>query len=419
MSIQSDEPFALRARWILPLDRPPLAGGVLTIAGGRIAAIGENLSGAPARDLGDVALLPAPVNAHAHLEFSDLASPLGQAAMPLPDWIRLVIEDRRQRLGSGSPPASDAAADNVRAAFAAGLAELSAAGTAAVGQIHRLEHPLELLRDAPLAGVAFLELIGLTPDATINSMGRLAHLVDAADSLWGDWSLGISPHAPYTVSPQLLEAACRFSAQRKLPIAMHLAESRQELELLATGGGPFRRLLEERGLWHAEPFVEARRPLDYLKLLDKAHRAAIIHGNYLGDDEIEFLAARRERMSVVYCPRTHAFFEHERYPLARLLAAGVSVALGTDSRASNPDLNVWGDLRWAAAAHPDVAPLDLLMMATHGAARAIGHDDVSARLAVGQRADLIAVEVAPEGDSDLHAAVVYSGRIVAHYRAGS
>src|SRR5882672_12267202 len=95
-------PFALRARYVFPVVGPPIDGGIVTICGERIAAVGENLSASPPIDLGNVAILPGLVNAHTHLEFSDLAAPLGQPGMALPDWIRLVLAERRQR------PAGDA-----------------------------------------------------------------------------------------------------------------------------------------------------------------------------------------------------------------------------------------------------------------------------------------------------------------------
>src|SRR5688572_12425438 len=89
-------PYALQARWLVPVDRPPIAGGIITVADGRIAAVGENTSGRPPTDLGDVALLPGFVNAHTHLEFSLLDAPLGTPHMAFPDWIAEVVAWRRR-----------------------------------------------------------------------------------------------------------------------------------------------------------------------------------------------------------------------------------------------------------------------------------------------------------------------------------
>ena len=124
---------------------------------------------------------------------------------------------------------------------------------------------------------------------------------------------------------------------------MHLAESREELELLADGAATFRELLEERSMWDAAAIPARHRGRSIIcGVLAEAPRSLVIHGNYLAGDEIAFLGQRRETMSVVYCPRTHAYFGHEPYPLEAMLAAGVRVALGTDSRASNPDLELAG-----------------------------------------------------------------------------
>src|SRR5207248_5598397 len=131
-------------------------------------------------------------------------------------------------------------------------------------------------------------------------------------------------------------------------------------------------VLQSAGAWHPEVIPLGRRPLDYLQALATAHRALVVHGNYLVADEIEFLAAHRERMSLVYCPRTHAYFGHEPYPVSQMLAAGVRVAVGTDSRASNPDLRLLEELRHIARHHPGVSPEAMLRMGTIAGAEALG-----------------------------------------------
>jgi cytosine/adenosine deaminase-related metal-dependent hydrolase len=172
---------------------------------------------------------------------------------------------------------------------------------------------------------------------------------------------------------------------------MHLAESPDELELLAAGTGLLRELLEDRSMWDGEAIPVGSRPLDYLRLLAEAPRAVVIHGNYLAADEIALLGERRDAMSLVYCPRTHAYFGHPTYPLEAMLAAGVRVALGTDSRASNPDLGLLAEMRFAAARHPGVSPTIWVRMATTDAAAALGLGDEVGALAPGQRADMVAL----------------------------
>ncbi len=128
----------------------------------------------------------------------------------------------------------------------------------------------------------------------------------------------------------------------------------------------------------------------------------MIHGNYLDGDEIDFLAAHADRMSVIYCPRTHAFFRHAPYPLAKLLAAGANVALGTDSRASNPDLSILSELQFAAAQHLNVPPEMLLRLITAAAAKALGRKSEIGTLTPGKFADLAIVVLPQRHAADPH-----------------
>jgi cytosine/adenosine deaminase-related metal-dependent hydrolase len=210
-------------------------------------------------------------------------------------------------------------------------------------------------------------------------------VLDLQDKV-GDVRPGISPHAPYTASPLLVERVCRLSAAERFPVAMHLAESRDELELLANHSGRMVEVLNAIEAWHPEAIPIGSTPLDYLLRLNTAHRALVIHGNFLRRDEIEFVAKHRDRMSVIYCPRTHSFFGHQPYPLSEMLAAGVRVAIGTDSRASNPDLRILKELKQVTKMHPDVPPEAVLNLGTLAAAQALGIERDFGSITVGKRA---------------------------------
>ncbi len=374
-----DEPLALRARMVFPVGAPPIAGGVVTIHGGRIVAVGPAALDAPVRELGNVAILPGLVNAHTHLEFSDLAAPLGTSGTNLPDWIGDVLAHRRAATGAGF------------AAICRGLAESLAAGTTTLGEIATTDwRTADALPVERPTTVMFHEAIGPTPPRAQAAAAAAEAFVSAP--LTDEKILpGLSPHAPYTVHPRLLTALVELSRERQIPLAMHLAESREELELLNRKSGPFRELLEKVGAWDSSAGMRLSCVLDYLTELARAHRSLVIHGNYLNDGEIGFLADHASHMSVVYCPRTHAYFAQEPYLLARMLEAGVAMALGTDSRASNPDLSVLEEVKAAAAAHPDVPREALVRMATLGGARALGLADRIGTLEEGKRADLAVV----------------------------
>jgi len=351
-----------------------------------------------AKDLGNVALLPGLINAHTHLEFGTLAQPLGGPGLPFTSWIRQVIAWRRAQAQGGVDPRP--------AAIHAGISESANAGCRTLGEIATLSwlgsQVYQLLR-----GTVFLELLGMGRDRERELLTAAQQfLAEARQQSW-PFQVGLSPHAPYTISRSLLTEIVRLSAEARRPIAMHLAETREELELLAGGGGPFRELLVDVGAWHPEAFGGAT-PLDYLKLLGRSQRSLVIHGNYLSDEEIAFLAAHGDRMSVVYCPRTHNFFGHTAYPLAKMLAAGARVVLGTDSRASNPDLNLLRELRFAAQQHPDVSPARLVQLCTRDAAEALGIGGDAGSLDVGMPAEVTVVPLNEAAYSDPWEALLQS-----------
>jgi cytosine/adenosine deaminase-related metal-dependent hydrolase len=191
-----------------------------------------------------------------------------------------------------------------------------------------------------------------------------------------------------------LQKLVAMARENRLPMAMHLAESREELQLLRDGTGPFKMLLEERSMWDEGAIPLKSRPIDYLRMLADAPRALIIHGNYLDQEELEFIGAHRGEMSLVFCPRTHAYFFHSAYPLGQALAAGVRVALGTDSRASNPDLSLLSEMRHVARMHPHVPAEEVLRMGTLNGADALGSSyRREGAIGRGRRANLVAIPI--------------------------
>ncbi len=165
-------------------------------------------------------------------------------------------------------------------------------------------------------------------------------------------------------------------------------------------------MLERLDAW--DPAGNARFPriLDYLERLATAPRALVIHGNYLTPGDIEFLADRSERTTVVYCPRTHAYFGHDDYPLADMLAAGVAIALGTDSRASNPNLNLLEEMKFAVRRHPAVSPETILALGTLAGARALGLEKSAGSLEIGKQASFVVVGRLEPGERDPYQALL-------------
>ncbi|HEX3600174.1 MAG TPA: amidohydrolase family protein [Lacipirellulaceae bacterium] len=372
---------SLQARFVFPVDRPPIEHGVVMIEGERIVEVGSHRAEGNVLDLGDVALLPGLVNAHTHLEFSHLRKPLGQPGIAIVDWIRLIIAER-------------ARADKWRAEpVYLGQQESLAAGVTTVGDI--VTNPGATCITG-IDATFFQEVIGFSRARAESSLNVLIERLEftAAAHTAADFApptQGISPHAPYTVSPLLLRPLVTLAHRHKMPVAMHLAESREELQFLREGNGAFQELLAERSMWDAEAVPRGSTPHDYLRTLVDAPRALVIHGNYLDDDELDFLGTHRDRMSLVYCPRTHAYFKNERYPLATARKLNVRIALGTDSRASNPDLSLLSEMRYVAAAYPTVDPNEVLRMGTLAGAEALGREHDIGSLAPGKLANIVAV----------------------------
>jgi cytosine/adenosine deaminase-related metal-dependent hydrolase len=376
---------SLHARVVFPVDGPPIHHGTVTIEGERIVAVDSANPGRGTRDLGHVALLPGLVNAHTHLEFSSLRQPLGEPGMGLADWIRRVISEREK--GVASP----------EVAIATGLAESVAAGVTTTGEIAKAS--LSAYRTSFAVHLTlFSEVIGFSRARAASALAAAEQRLASADLPPGDFELGLSPHAPYTVSPELLRRLVTFANGRNLPLAMHLAESADELRLLAEGRGPFQELLQERSMWDESAIPRGSRPLDYLQALAAGTRSLVIHGNYLDAQERAFLAEHAGQMSLVYCPRTHAYFGHPPYLLPESLSAGVRVVLGTDSRASNPDLDLLADMRYVADKYPTIAPHAILRMATLDGARALGREPQLGSLTPGKWADIVALPL-PKGAS--------------------
>lgn len=329
----------VRCAWLLRPGQPPLSQVRLTVVDGVLREVGS----VPADErhlIEPVVVIPELVNAHTHLEFSKVTAPL-EPSQPFPDWIRAVIGYRRQH----------PEADDIRAAVTSGVQESVRGGVGLIGEICTSDAAASQLQtdmaNARRAAVCFREFIGFRAEDVPQRVADLKALM-AADPAGpeGPMRTGLSPHAPYSVHPQLFESIVDCARTAACPIAMHLAETRDEIALLQHREGRFRDFLEGLGLWSDSALGEYRSVRPYLEALATCPRALAVHCNYLTDDEIRFLA-RHPHVAVVYCPRTHAWFGHSEHPAARLRQAGANVILGTDSRASNPDLSIWRELQLA------------------------------------------------------------------------
>jgi cytosine/adenosine deaminase-related metal-dependent hydrolase len=371
--------WTLTARWVFPVAGPPCEHGTVTVAGERIVAVEPRGMRTPDVACGNAALLPGLVNAHTHLDLSGLRGRLPPSG-DFTAWLRGVIVHRR-----GVSP------EQVQADIRTGLAESLAHGTTLLGDISGQGLSWPLLADGPCRAVVFHELLGLSRPRARQAWAQ-ARAWFLAHPATPTCRPGLSPHAPYSVRAALFRTAARFARASQCPVAIHLAESPDELELLHHRRGPFVDFLSELGVWDPERLVQG--PEAVLALNADVPHLLLAHGNYLP------VAALPRGGTVVYCPRTHAAFGHRPHPFRELLAAGFRVALGTDSLASNPDLDVLAEARFVHRVHPDVPGAVLLRMATLAGAAALGWENETGSLEPGKSADLVVLPLPNDEDPD-------------------
>jgi len=376
--------WTLTARWVLPISGSPLERGCVTIADDRIVAVEPQGRRPAGLDLGNAAILPGLVNAHTHLDLTGLRGRVPFTG-DFTAWLRAVISHRRQRT-----------AGQVCEDIAAGIAESLRHGVTVIGDISDRGWSYDFLCAAPMRAVVFHELLGLTRERAGQSWTAAMEWLRNGES--PTTRRGLSPHAPYSATGARAAAA-------NLPVMVHLAESEAELELLASQDGPFRRFLEDLGIWQPAGLIAD--VADAVHQLSGTPHLLLAHGNYL-DPAIPL----GRNVTVVYCPRTHRFFGHPPHPFRDLIPRGVRVAIGTDSLASNPDLDILQEIRFLHQEYPEVPCHTLLHMATLAGAEALGWDREAGSLDPGKSADLIVVPLPPRGDTDPCRMVLESGAAV-------
>jgi cytosine/adenosine deaminase-related metal-dependent hydrolase len=367
------EKTLLIAEWIAPMNAPPLRDGGIVFNGDRIAAVGPTASlqklhsDAAVRDLGNAIVLPGLVNAHTHLELSSIQR--GNSPARFVDWIMQLMQT----------PASP---DSVQI----GAAECLKFGVTTFGDI--TSNPAKTrdeLEKLPLRGVSYGEVRAMAQRRSFLE-SRLEQSKTRA-TRGGSVSVGISPHAPYSIEIDGYRRCLSTARELGLSLCTHLAETCDEAAFLADHTGPFKELWDHLHAWDENVPRFTGGPIRFAKsigLLD--YPTLLAHVNYCDDAEMDLLAGGKA--SVAYCPRTHDFFGHPPHRWREMLARGINVAIGTDSCASSPDLNLVDDLRLLHRIAPGIEPLKLWQMATTRGAAALGMKNVGA-FAPGYFADFV------------------------------
>ncbi len=376
-----------RASWVVPIVEPPIKDGWIAVDRGRIVATGRQSANRsePEVDLGEVAVLPGLVNAHTHLELSYLRDEVPPAPRFV-SWIRNVMAARRQRPDPASP--------EIVAAIDRAIDESIASGTAVVGDISNTLVPFDRIARSPLAGVLFYELIRFNaPDAdafVAQAAADVARLVPTERL-----RTSLAAHAPYSVAPLVFRAIHALVGREPFaPCSVHLSESVEEVEFIRTGGGPWRQLLEDVGAWDPAWVPPGGSPVKFLDdsgFLDG--RVLAVHGVQMTAEDLQRLIDRR--VTLVTCPRSNGHTGAGAPPIEDFYRSGVRVAVGTDSLASAPDLNVFAEIATMRALAPGVSASALLESATRHGAAALGFEADYGTIEAGKLARLILVDLPP------------------------
>lgn len=365
--------------------------GAVALAAGRIVAAGEvetvkKALPADARiiELPGRLLIPGLVNAHAHLDLTNIGH-LPYAGSFI-EWVKTIIRRRPRE------------AADIADAVQRGAQLSRAAGVLTIGDIAGDLPALEALARSGLAGVSFIELLGLD-EGSVDHLHRISRAVASPALAGSAVRPGIQPHAPYSTGPFIYGPAQRLARQVHAPLSTHLAETPEEAQFVADAAGPFRDLLEQMGKWDdrlLDHYGQGYSPVDWLAR-HITGPILLAHCNYVGDDQIRLMAARD--WSVAYCPRASDYFGHRGHRYRDMLEAGVNVCLGTDSIVCHGTLSVLDEMRHLFG-RDGVSPGLLLKMATTSGMRGLGLEPEQATFAPGASPGVVAVSYDPRSAVD-------------------
>jgi aminodeoxyfutalosine deaminase len=388
------------ARQILPITSPPIHNGGLAIKSGRIVDVGtrktilQKYPGSRVCDLGGAILMPGLVNAHTHVELSHLRGMVDFDGGFF-KWIERLISLR----GSvGDTEAKKAATTALRSAINS--------GTTCIGDISASDRAIGLVAKCGLRSRVYLEVIGLDAAKARRTFGNLKKRLKAFDMLPGRVYPGISPHSTYSVSGLLYKMLSKIISEYRLHIAVHLSENKDEA-MHVTGR---RSRIDDYHMmlgWDMHDKNRADSPLGYLFDRGITRRLLAVHAVHVSSADITRMA--KEGVSVVHCPRSNHLLGVGRAPVSKMLKRGINVSIGTDSLASNMDLNLWEEMRFAYITG-GLDPESVIKMATINGARALGLDEITGSLEPGKAADIIAIGPIGRERLDIYKHLLYNTR---------
>ena len=344
-----------------------IADGAVRVRGKRIAEVGARRemapeAGEPVVDLGDSIIFPAFINAHCHLDYSGLAGELSPGTS-FADWLAQIVSIKQSLTH-----------DDHETAWLVGADMLLSTGCGTVANIESVPGMYaSMAPQTPLQVCPFIELIAYHSEDETDAIELAQSELVANKPL--ALRVGVSPHAPYTMTPEGLNALAMFADEHLLPMSIHLAESNDEWDMFAHGAGPLYETMSSLG--RVMDDCGKGTPVQHLaKAAGFSKNTLVVHANRLIDADVEIL--QRVGANVVHCPRSHAWFRHANFDYNRLAKAGVNICLGTDSLASTggetavTGLSIFSEMQEFSRNYPQLSCEDLLQMATVNGAVALG-----------------------------------------------
>ncbi|HEX9024427.1 MAG TPA: amidohydrolase family protein [Geobacteraceae bacterium] len=405
------------ASYLYPVSSPIQAGGAIAVEGGRIVDTGPPKRlvreyGAPLTEFPDCVIMPGLVNAHTHLELTHFPSwklrkGIDYSPRTYIDWIIQVIKIRRSLTRR-----------ELENSLQEGLRVSLECGTTALGEIVSDRTLIPLYGSAAISCTLFLEAIGHDPERSGALLADIERSVAAFPA--GTLKPGLSPHAPHTVSPQLMRELADLARSRALPAMIHLSESREEVAFMHDSTGRIADLLYPFADWQGYLPPPRRTTstawLAGLGVLEPG--TAVVHCVHVTPDDAQIL--KKSGATAVLCPRSNERLAVGKAPAALLKKCDIPLALGTDSLASNDSLSMWDEMRFLRGQFPGVfTPAEVVEMATLGAARAIHLDGETGSLDKGKRGDFLVVQPGRHGSPDeAIEALIEEGRLVEVFIGG-
>ncbi len=412
MEARTPHIWTISAGWVFPVSSKPIRDGIVVLERSpftsqsgvksgtcRIVSVGRTdevrYSEKPDVEYPQGVLIPGLVNAHAHVELASLAGKIAPG-MDFPDWLRAVISLRSKMI------VEDPATDQT---IKQRCRELLESGCTTVGDLlsaftPRNEQGVSLVEEAcricGLRAVLYSELIGFAPKPSHGCIERLKRELGevSRESVvqYNGIYRGVGPHAPYSAGEWVIRESVRLARERRLPLTIHVSEWPDERNFMLRGGGPCEELLRMRDNWDQNWTPPGTTPVDYLDRLGATGSGcSFVHCNNLEDSEIRTLAGTGT--VAVHCPGSHHYFRRDPFPFKDFLDAGVTLALGTDSLASNEGFNMLAEIRQAHTTFPSLQAQKLLEMATLNGAKALGLDNRIGSLEAGKEADFAVIPV--------------------------